>query len=216
MREEVIERIEKEKIIAIVRGVKKEKLPYVAEALYNGGIRLMEITYSANGAVHDADIASMIADMVAAFGNDMYIGAGTVLTDKQVELTKEAGGRFVISPDVYESVIKRTRELGMVSIPGAITPTEVRTALRFGADFVKLFPIGKIGGAEYVKAILAPLAGTKFLAVGGIHDGNMSEYLRAGVVGFGIGANIVPKSLVETGDYRSIAELAKTYVELVK
>ncbi len=215
-RETLLQKIEKEKIIAIIRGVKKEKLLSLAEALYKGGIRLMEITYSTDKSVSDADTASLIAYMVSCFGDKMSIGAGTVLTEKQVELTREAGGEFIISPDAYEPVIRRTRELGMVSIPGAITPTEVAAAMRAGADFVKLFPIAKLGGASYVKAIAAPLSGVKFLAVGGINDQNMTEYLQAGVKGFGVGANIVDKKRVEDNDYDGVAELAKRYVAALR
>ena len=216
MRERVIEQIEREKIIAIIRGVQKEKLPFVAEALYQGGIRVMEITYTTDKSVADEETAERIANTVALFGDTACIGAGTVTTETQVELTYKAGGKFIISPDTYKPVIRRTRALGLVSIPGAITPSEAMTAVRAGADFVKLFPIAKLGGAPYVKAITAPLSGVKFLAVGGINEKNMSEYLRAGIKGFGVGANIVDMKLVETGDYAGITALAKVHISALQ
>ena len=212
MREYVISKIEQEKIIAIVRGVEKKKLIPIAQALYDGGIRLIEVTYSMDKKISDEQTAEMIASLARHFQGEMLVGAGTVIEEKQVEYTKQAGGSFIISPDTYAPVIQRTRDLGMVSIPGAITPTEALTAVRAGADFVKLFPIAKMGGPSYVKAIFAPLSGVKMLAVGGIDENNIADYIKVGVKGFGIGANIIDKKLVEAEDYAGITALAKRYM----
>ncbi len=214
MREKVIERIEREKIITIVRGVKADKLLSLAEAMYNGGIRLLEITYSANGSTSDEETADNIEMLSKHFGDRMFIGAGTVITEKQVELTKKAGGIFIISPDTYDAVINKTRELEMVSMPGALTPSEIQSAHRCGADFVKMFPITNLG-TEYVKAVKAPLSHIKLLAVGGINENNMADYLNAGVCGFGIGSNIVSKKLINAGDYGAITDLAKKYTKVI-
>ena len=111
MRQKIIDAIKKEKLIVIVRGVEKEKLIPLAEAMYDGGVRLLEVTYSANGAVSDEKTAESIAALCTHFGDRMYIGAGTVLTEQQVELTKNAGGRFIISPNTKQSVIEKTRAL---------------------------------------------------------------------------------------------------------
>lgn len=211
MKKTVINSILENKIVVIVRGVAKEKLIPLAEAMYAGGIRLLEITYSANKSVSDEETAENIRALAEHFGNRMYIGAGTVLTEDQVELTKKAGGKFIISPDVNKGVIKKSVELGLVSMPGALTPTEITEAHRAGADFVKLFPITSLG-IEYVKAVRAPLSHINLIAVGGIHDGNMKDYLKAGVCGFGIGSNIIDKKLIEAEDYNGITELAKKYV----
>lgn len=215
MRENVIKLIEKEKIIVIVRGVEKEKLLPLAEAMYKGGIRLIEITYSADGLVTDEETAENIKMLAEYFGEKMFVGAGTVTKTSQVELTYKAGGKFIISPDTFPEVIKKTRELGMVSMPGALTPSEVQTANRAGADFVKLFPVSNFG-ADYVKAIMAPLSNIKFLAVGGINENNMADYLKAGVCGFGIGSNIVNKKMLENNNYSEITKLAEKYVSNIK
>ena len=183
--------------------------------MYAGGIRLLEITYSADKSVSDTDTAESIRALAEHFEGRMFIGAGTVLDETQVELTKKAGGMFIISPDVNENVIKKSVELGLVSMPGALTPTEITTANRAGADFVKLFPITSLG-LDYVKAVRAPLSHVKLIAVGGIHDGNMKDYLKAGVCGFGIGSNIIDKKLIEAEDYNGITALAKKYVEAIK
>jgi 2-dehydro-3-deoxyphosphogluconate aldolase/(4S)-4-hydroxy-2-oxoglutarate aldolase len=215
MREKIISTIEKEKLITIVRGVEKEKLIPLAEAMYTGGIRLLEVTYSANGKVSDEETAECIKILSEHFDGRMYIGAGTVLSEKQVELTKNAGGKFIISPDTNEKVIKKTRELNMVSMPGALTPSEAQKAHITGADFVKLFPVSNLG-ADYVKAVKAPLSHIKFLAVGGITLDNMKDYLKAGVCGFGIGSNIVDKKLVDANDFDGVTKLAEKYVNVVR
>ncbi|MBR5614413.1 MAG: bifunctional 4-hydroxy-2-oxoglutarate aldolase/2-dehydro-3-deoxy-phosphogluconate aldolase [Clostridia bacterium] len=215
MRENVIRAIEREKIVVIVRGVEQEKLIPLAEAMYKGGIRLLEVTYTANGAVSDEETAINIQKLSSYFKDKMYIGAGTVINPRQVELTKAAGGQFVISPDTFEDVIKKTRELEMVSMPGALTPSEIQAAHRYGADFVKLFPVTNLG-VNYIKAVKAPLSHIKFLAVGGIDESNISEYLKAGVCGFGVGSNIVDKKMLAENKYESITECAKKYVTAVK
>ena len=153
MKSVIIEQIKKEKIIVIVRNVEREKLISLAEAMYDGGIRLLEITYSADGSISNEKTTENIEILSKHFEGRMFIGAGTVLTEKQVELTKKAGGSFIISPDTNKEVIEKTLELDMVSIPGALTPTEIQNAHRYGADFVKLFPITNMG-IGYVKAKL--------------------------------------------------------------
>lgn len=214
MRDKVIQAIEDNKIITIVRGVKSNKLIPLAEAMYEGGIRLLEITFSANGSVSDEETARNINALSKHFEGKMFIGAGTVITEKQVELTKNAGGMFIISPDAYENVIRKTLELNMVSMPGALTPSEIQSAHRWGADFVKLFPITNMG-IEYVKAVTAPLSHIKLMAVGGINVNNMADYLKAGVTGFGIGSNIVNKELIDAEDYSAITALAEKYTRVI-
>lgn len=215
MREQVIQAVEKEKIIVIVRGVESEKLIPLAEAMYQGGIRLLEITYSANGKVSDEQTAANIAMLAKHFEGKMFIGAGTVLTEKQVELTYQAGGKFIISPDTCPAVIEKTRALNMVSMPGALTPTEMQIAHRSGADFVKMFPVTSLG-TDYIKAVKAPLSHLKLLAVGGVDENNMGDYLKAGVCGFGVGSNIIDKKMLAQSDWAGITALAEKYLQVVK
>lgn len=212
MRENTICKIEENKIIVIVRGVAKDKLIPLAEAMYKGGIRLIECTYDASGKVTDEETASNIEMLSKHLEGRMLVGAGTVLTEKQVELTAKAGGRFIISPDTCESIIKKTVELGLVSIPGALTPTEVETAHRYGADFVKVFPVNFMG-PSYIKALKAPLSHIRLLAVGGIDENNMKDYMNAGACGFGVATGIVNKTAVADGDFDAITRLALKYTE---
>ena len=208
---EVIDRIKKERIITIVRGVAREKLIPLAQAMYDGGIRLIECTYDPSGGVSDEENAANIEMVVKHFGEEMIVGAGTVLTQRQVELTQKAGGKFIISPDTNFDIIQRTKELGLVSIPGALTPTEIAAATRFGADFVKIFPIGSIG-YEYMKAVKAPLSNVNLLAVGGVDENNMKDYFDAGACGIGIGSGIVKKKMIDDNNFDGITALAKLYI----
>ena len=211
---ERIAEILQKKLIVIVRGLPRQQLRKTAQALYDGGIRFLESTDSASGAVTDGQTAESIAMLTDAFGTSMHIGAGTVLTEEQVRLTREAGGEFIISPDTNEAVIRRSVELGLVSIPGALTPTEIQRAHQAGADFVKLFPVVSMG-VDYVRAVCAPLSHIRLLAVGGVHLGNLRDYLRAGVCGFGIGTNIIDRACIERGDYAGITRLASEYTAVI-
>lgn len=211
----VIEKISDKKLIAILRGIPEDKLIPLAEALYEGGIRLLEVTFSADGSVADEETARRIGVLAKHFEGRMYIGAGTVLSPRQVELTANAGGSFIISPDRSESVIKKTVESGLVSIPGALTPSEIVEAHNYGADFVKLFPVTSMGAA-YVKAVKAPLSHIKLLAVGGIDENNMADYLKAGVCGFGLGSNITDKKMIADGDFAGITALARKYTAVIE
>lgn len=210
--EKIIQEIEKNKIIVIVRGVAKENLIPLAKAMYEGGIRLMECTFDASGKTPWEETAENIRMLSKEFEGKMYVGAGTVINEKQVELTKNAGGKFIISPDTNESVIRKTKELGLISIPGSITPSEVMTAHRAGADFVKLFPVN-VYGPGYIKTLSAPISNVKFLAVNGITSENMKDYLESGAIGVGVGSGIVNKQMIAEGNFAGITELAKKYVE---
>ena len=215
MKNTVIQTIEKEKLIVILRNVEEKQLLPLSQALYQGGIRMMEITYDASGKTSDETIAAQIQILAKYWKGKMLIGAGTVLTEKQVELTKQSGGLFIISPNTDTEIIRKTNELEMVSIPGALTPTEAQTAHRAGADFVKLFPMDAMG-APYLKAVKAPLSHIKFLAVGGIDCNNMKDYLKAGAVGFGLGSSLIKKDLLKEENYAALTELAETYVKAAK
>ncbi|MBO4284138.1 MAG: bifunctional 4-hydroxy-2-oxoglutarate aldolase/2-dehydro-3-deoxy-phosphogluconate aldolase [Clostridia bacterium] len=211
----VKELIKNEHLIVIVRGVKSEQLIPLAEAMYAGGVRLLEVTYSADGRVSDEETAKNIGDLVRHFGVKMQIGAGTVLTTKQVALTAAAGGKYIISPNGNPAVIRATRDAGLISIPAAYTPTEIEAAYECGADFVKLFPVTALGPA-YVKAVRGPLSHIPLLAVGGVDLSNLADYAKAGVSGFGIGGNIIDKKMLANNDYPAITELAKQYVSTIK
>ena len=211
----IVDKILKEKAIMIVRGVPTEKLTDLAEAMWRGGIRAMECTYDATGKVSDEEIGRAIGMLAEKMEGRMLVGAGTVLKESQVRLTAEAGGTFIISPDTNEDVIKETKRLGLVSIPGALTPSEATVAHRAGADFVKLFPVSQLG-AGYVKALCAPLSHIRFLAVGGVNSGNMLDYLKNGACGVGMGLGEADKLAIARNDFEYIENKCREITEKLK
>ena len=213
-RQNIIADVEKHKIIVILRGFNDEQLINTVEAMAKGGIKLVEITFDQSGKISDQITASRIRLLKEKFAGRVRVGAGTVMTERQVELAHESGAEFIISPDCYENVIRKTRELGMVSMPGAFTPTEAANAHRYGADFVKLFPNSEVK-VSYLKALIAPLSHIKFLAVGGVNVENLREYLDAGAKGFGIATAIADKKLIAEGNYDEITLRAKAFTDLL-
>ena len=214
MREQVLQYVDQYKIIAIVRGADPAQCFAVAEALYAGGIKLMEVTYDQRKPETWQATADTIGALAKEYEGRMFVGAGTVTSPELVELTAKSGGSFIISPDTDVAVIKRTRELGLVSMPGALTPSEIKTAYNAGADYVKVFPLGSMGPG-YLKAIRAPLSHIKMTAVGGINEKNLKEYLEAGACGAGIGGNLANKKWIENGEFEKITEVAKQLVQVV-
>ena len=213
-REEIIKDVEKNKIIVILRGLNQEQLINTIEAMEKGGIKLVEVTFDQSGVISDETTAMNIRALKERFAGRVRVGAGTVMTETQVEYAYRAGAEFIISPDCYENVIKKTRELGMVSMPGAFTPTEAANAHRYGADFVKLFPNSEVE-LSYLKALSAPLSHIKFLAVGGVNVGNLRGYLDAGAKGVGVATAIADKKLIAKGNYSEITRRAKDFTDLL-
>ncbi len=206
-REEIIEQILKNKIIVIMRGFTKEQLIKSVEAMEKGGIRLVEVTFDQSGKTPDEVTAENIRTLADAFCGRVLVGAGTVMTEKQVELAYKAGAKFIISPDSCKEIIEKTRSLQMVSIPGVFTPTEAANAHRWGADFAKLFPNSEVD-ISYLKCLAVPLSHIRFLAVGGVNADNLADYLSAGAVGVGVATSILNKGLIADGKYDEITRLA--------
>lgn len=212
MRETIIRKVYENKIIAIVRGMDKEKTVKIAKALYEGGIRFVEVTFNQKDPDKFHETADCIRAIREEMGDKMYVGAGTVTSAALVDMAAEAGALYIISPDTDVEVIRRTRELGLVSMPGAYTPTEAKTAFNAGADFIKLFPcIGD--GPGYVKALCAPFNHIPFLAVGGVDADNAAAYIKAGAVGVGVGSSLAKKAWVDAGEYYKITEESKKMIE---
>ena len=215
MRQEICKLVESEKVIAIVRGVDPDTCLKVAQALYDGGIRLLEVTFSQKNPELHQKTADTIAALNTAFAGKIRIGAGTVVTVEQVDMAAKAGAEYIISPNVDTDVIHRTLELGLVSMPGALTPSEVMIAHKAGADYVKLFPVGLMG-VDYVKAIMAPISHVKMLAVGNISAENAADYMKAGVCGVGVGGKLVNKQAIAAGDFNALTNAARELIAAVK
>ena len=215
MRQTVLEAVRREKVIAILRGIDPALAPKVAEALYAGGIRLLEIPYDQSRPESWKVTAGTIGALAAQMEGRMFIGAGTVTSPGLVELTKEAGGQFIISPHTDPAVIARTRELDMVSIPGAMTPTEIMTAWQLGGDCVKLFPASQLG-TDYLKAVRAPLNHIPILATGGINEKNARAFLDAGAAGLGVGGNLSKIGDILAGEFGRLTEAAEKLLAAIR
>lgn len=203
------------KLIAIARRLPSSCIIDVAKALRAGGIRCMEITFDQASSTCLEDTVTAIRMLKRTFGQDMRIGAGTVLTIEQVEYAYESGADFILSPNVDETVIQKTKTLGMVSIPGALTPSEIVSAYNAGGDIIKVFPIG-VFGLNYLKAILAPINHIPMMGVGGITSENLKEFLKVGICSFGIGSNLVRNDFAENGEFEKISILAESYIKKIK
>ena len=205
MREKNVEWALKEKIIAIVRGMEAKDCLRVAQALYDGGIRLMEITYDQRDPAQWAKTADAIGKIAEVFEGRMLVGAGTVTTPELVTRTRDAGGQFIISPDTNPAVIARTRELELVSMPGAMTPSEILAA----------HPAAALGPA-YLKAVRSPISHVRIMAVGGINEKNAAEFLKAGAVGLGVGGNLANRQWIADGAFEKITQTAQALVAAVR
>lgn len=212
MREQIIQKVLDYKLIAIVRGVYGQDCLNLAKALYEGGIRLMEVTFDQSKPECLNQTSDTVRLLTEEMGDRMAFGAGTVTSLEMLELAQKAGAQFIVSPDTNEKVIRATIACGMVSMPGAMTATEVLTAHSYGADFVKLFPIGNFG-ASYMKAICAPINHVRMLAVGGVNEKNIKDFLKAGAVGAGVGGNLVNKQWIAAGEFEKITALAREFTE---
>ena len=213
--EQVLERIKDEKLVAILRGVPMERIDGVVSALVRGGVRILEFTFDHAEPDCVKANAEKIRRTVEKFGDQVLVGCGTTLTVEEVEAAHEAGSCLMISPNVNEAVIRRARELDMVAMPGALTPTEIVAAYDMGADIVKLFPAGELG-LGYIKAVRGPLRHIPMSAVGGVKPENVSDYLDAGVCGFGVGGPLVLAKAVKSGDDAAIEERARAFTDAIK
>ncbi len=170
------------KIVAILRGIQADDVLKIAGALCDGGVKIIEVTLNSPNAL------LAIEQLNSAYGNQLLVGAGTVLNISDAKAAIAAGAKFLISPNVDIAVIKAAKDAGILSIPGAFTPTEIVTAHNNGADIVKVFPAPD---AAYIKNILAPLNHIRLMPTGGINLTNIKAFKDAGATAFGIGSSLV-------------------------
>ncbi|WP_241481629.1 bifunctional 4-hydroxy-2-oxoglutarate aldolase/2-dehydro-3-deoxy-phosphogluconate aldolase [Mesobacillus campisalis] len=193
-----LEAIKQYKVISIIRGVPSQYIPEVFDALYEGGIRLVEVTLNTNNAL------DMIEEMSKKYEGKMLIGAGTVMDEESACMAIGAGAKFVLTPILNIPTIHAVKERGAVCISGALTPTEIYTAYTHGSDLVKVFPAGSMG-AGYIKDLKGPLPEIPIVPTGGIDVTNAAHYLEAGAVALGIGSSLVPaKEQYSREDFETI------------
>jgi 2-dehydro-3-deoxyphosphogluconate aldolase/(4S)-4-hydroxy-2-oxoglutarate aldolase len=203
---QVYEMIRREKIIAILRGVERDNIINIAEALMVGGIKMLEVTCNTDG------VFEMIGLLAEKMGDKMVIGAGTVITTELCEESLEAGAQFIIAPDVNRNVIDYCVRRDIAILPGAATATDILTAKRHGAKMVKIFPAAAIG-IDYIKALREPIDDVDFVAVGGVRPETIADFFAAGCMAIGVGDSVVRKEFVEKGDWLAIAEVARKYLQ---
>jgi len=204
-----IRQIEDGGVIAIVRFDRSEELIQVARAVRAGGVRAIEFTMTTPNAL------SIIEQSVREFGQDVLLGAGTVLDAETARAAILAGAEFVVAPTLNPAVIEMCRRYSKVVIPGAFTATEILTAWECGADFVKVFP-AEFGGAAYLKAVLAPLPQVKLIPVGGVSLDTTAAFIQAGAAAVAVGSNLVKKSAIAAGRFDELTDLARGFVEAVR
>ena len=196
-------------IVAIIRASSGEQLVGVARALFEGGIDVLEVTFTVPG------VLDIISAVRRELGDKVLVGAGTVLDPETARAALLAGAEFLVSPCVNLDVIRLCHRYDKVVMPGAFTPTEILTAWEAGADIVKVFP-ADIGGPAYLKAVHGPLPQVRLLPTGGVDLQTLPDFLKAGACAVGLGSALVEKRAVESADFARIRTLAAQYVELVK
>jgi len=212
--EKIVNLIFEKKIIAIVRGTYGEDLRLLAHALFDGGIRFVEVTFDQKDPACIEKTSEAISMLCKEFsGQEFYVGAGTVLSKEQVKAAFNAGARYIVSPNTNREIIQYTKELKMVSIPGAMTPTEILFAHDCGAHIVKLFPVVSLG-LNYVKDILAPISHVPIIATAGITEENFRDYLRLGIKGAGISGRLTDKNLIVSKKWAELTLRARAFVEI--
>lgn len=200
------------KVIVVCRGIPEEEIVQVASALYDGGIRFMEVPFNQADPGTFAVTAAKIRAVREALDGKIHVGAGTVLTLEQFELAKNAGAEIIVSPTMEEEIITATKEAGLISMPGCTIPSEMTKAYKLGADLIKLFP-ASIVNLKVIKEIRVPLNHLPLVCFGGVSAENIKEVLATGVVGVGMASSILDKEALKNKDYAKITALAKAVTE---
>jgi 2-dehydro-3-deoxyphosphogluconate aldolase/(4S)-4-hydroxy-2-oxoglutarate aldolase len=197
-------------IVPIVRADSADQAIEAAKAVYRGGIGALEVTMTVPGAIK---VLEKVAD---EFGDRIVLGAGTVLDPETARACMLAGAEFFVTPSLNVKTIEMCRRYSKPIMPGALTPTEVMTAWEAGADMVKIFPCGSMGGPSYLKALKAPLPQVHMVPTGGVSLDNAADFLKAGASAIAVGSDMVSKKALESGDYAAIEEAARQFLKVVE
>ena len=204
--QQIIERVG---LIPVLRARNAGQAHAVVQAMIAGGVTVVEVTMTVPGAI------DVLKELKAEYGSKLLLGSGTVITAAEAQQTINAGAEFVVSPSLHPEVIQVTKTNGKLSIPGALTPTEVITAWRAGADYVKIFPCSAMGGAPYLKALLAPFPFLKLLPTGGVTLETAASFIQAGARALGVGSDLVNLTAIDAGRPETITDAARAYLKVI-
>lgn len=204
--QEIIERVG---LIPVLRAKSTAQGRAIVEAMVAGGVNIVEVTMTVPGAI------DLLKELKREYGDQLLLGSGTVTTADQAQATIDAGAEFVVSPSLHPEVIRVTRANGKISCPGALTPTETITAWNAGADYAKIFPCSAVGGAGYLKALLAPFPHLKLIPTGGVTLQTAASFIHAGARALGVGGDLVNLAAVDSGHAETITETARAYLKVL-
>lgn len=207
---QIINQIRETGIVPVIRAASEDEARKLIEAILAGGISIFEVTMTVPNAV------SLIKSLVADFGDQAIIGAGTVLDIEMAQNCLAAGAKFVVSPTLNLSVIETCRREKVAVFPGALTPTEIVAAWQAGADAVKIFPANAVGGASYLKAIKAPLPNIELMPTGGVTLATIGDFIRAGAIAVGVGSDLADTKAISAGEAEKVTQTARLYLEAVR
>lgn len=208
--EETLTQIATIGIVPVVRAANADEAARAVDAVMAGGISIIEITMTVPNAV------ALISQLVPRYDGQAIIGAGTVLNATQARQCLDAGAAFLVSPGLSIPVLSLARERNMLAIPGALTPSEIMSAIDLGAPLIKIFPCGSMGGPKYLKSLKAPFPNAQFIPTGGVNLANAAEYLASGAYALGVGADLVDLTALRNGDTAKIIDNARQLVEIVQ
>jgi 2-dehydro-3-deoxyphosphogluconate aldolase / (4S)-4-hydroxy-2-oxoglutarate aldolase len=197
-------------LIPVIRAESSDIAMRAIDAIRDGGISVLEITMTVPGAIR------IIEQVARRFGDDAIVGAGTVLDSETARACMLAGAQFIVSPALDLEMISCCRRYSIPVMPGAMTPTEVVTAWKAGADFVKIFPANAVGGPAYIKALKAPLPQIQLVPTGGVSLKTAADFIKAGAAALGVGSDLVDTSAIRAGEGKVITERARQFIEIVK
>jgi 2-dehydro-3-deoxyphosphogluconate aldolase / (4S)-4-hydroxy-2-oxoglutarate aldolase len=209
-KDEVLKQLAAVGVVPVVRAQSADEAMKVMDAIREGGVPVFEITMTVPGAI------GVMEELTRRYGSEVLVGAGTVLDPETARACILAGARFVVSPALNLATIEMCRRYSVPVMPGALTPTEVVTAWSAGADVVKVFPCGAVGGASYIKSLKAPLPQIEMIPTGGVSVKTAADFIKAGSMALGVGADLVDTKAVREGNARMVTEKAREYVRLVQ
>ncbi len=209
-RVEIIKQIEDIGVVPVVRAASADEAMRAIEAIKAGGVNVLEITMTVPGAIK---VIEKVADK---YGSDVLVGAGTVLDPETARECMLAGAQFIVSPALNLDTIAICLQNGVPVIPGALTPTEVVSAWNAGADLVKIFPAGAVGGPSYLKNLKGPLPQIKMIPTGGVSLATAADFIKAGACALGVGTDLVDVKAIRAGETHIVTERARQFVEIVR